>query len=202
MEVASITAQHGTAYDNFAGHVERMMEEAQKLAAPPQNANEQAQAQELEKVFRQLLQMKREAKCRKAALDNVRAQQSQQAPAEQDLSRLYEEQVAEQLSAAAPPGTDERLREFLEQAQGEAAGNGGSDSDIEMEGGDTEKKYKCPMTGYSSWIEDPVRPYAPAPNPPRPPSLVPLFSPLTAPRLGLAGEHAAAIWRACSRGQT
>ena len=120
---------------------------------------EPQQRKDLLALMTDLCKMEQEVACRKQALGVV----SQDADNE-DLSAMYEEEVAKATKKQTMLAKMDCMKKFEKNfGAGGAAAAAGEDSDDDLEveagpGADQDKLYKCPISGYFEWLDDPVRP--------------------------------------------
>jgi hypothetical protein len=117
-----------------------------------QQVGEGAQRKALEGMMMDLVGLEQEAKCRRDALARVGAGAGPPA----GVGEMYNNAVQELRQKCPHAGSHENFVALRGEAT--ASRDDDSDSDIEMEGGDTDRQFKCPLMG--TWLENPVRPCA------------------------------------------
>ena len=121
---------------------------------------EPAQASELRGLMAELCRLQQEAECRNEALNHIKNEGGD------DLGAVYTERVAQALKKRKAVETMPEMKQFSKKlgvaggAAAAAADDDDSDDEIEMQegpGGDQDKEYKCPLSGYFEWLENPMR---------------------------------------------
>jgi hypothetical protein len=179
--VAGMCAQARTKYADFSeSHIEVIQDEVISVGEMYRLTNagdgrakgdlEPQQRQELLNLMTELCQMQQEATCRSKALEAVEvASASRRDQAEVDLEQvdlpaLYQQEVDKAMEKRKPLDQEKYMKHFEKKLGGSgasaAADDEDSDDDIEVEtapGGDPDREFKCPLSGYFQWLEDPVR---------------------------------------------
>jgi hypothetical protein len=156
MEVSNLVAQHTVHYTKFVDeNIAPSMQCAIEVAA---SDAEPGQAQELEKLMVTLVRLEQEANCRAHSLQKVQAAQGS-APDGTDLAQVYEEAVRASLAECAPVDSHSSMQQLRSKVGGDNSDDDGSDLEVDVRGGDDpERQYKCPVSGFMQWLENPVRP--------------------------------------------
>jgi len=121
-------------------------------------ALEPQQRTDLLGLMTELCKLQQEAACRAKALETV-----SQRTDHGDLPALYEEEVSKAMKKQKPLEQVAEMKKFenkLGSGASAAADEEDSDDDLEMEtapGGDPDREFKCPFSGYFVWLEDPMR---------------------------------------------
>jgi hypothetical protein len=176
--VAGMCAQARTKYAEFNdSHLEVIQDEVIAVGEMYRLASagdgrakgdlEPQQRKELLNLMTELCQMQQEAACRSKALEVVEAASAvrrDQVEVEVDLPALYQQEVAKAMEKRKPLEQEKMMKHFEKKLGGTganaAADDEDSDDDIEVEmapGGDQDREFKCPLSGYFQWLEDPVR---------------------------------------------
>jgi hypothetical protein len=117
---------------------------------------EPQQREELQALMTELCKMEQEVECRKKALGVV-SQHADNA----DPGAMYKQELAKETEKQKSLAKMGYMKQFEKSFGAGSAAAAGDDSDDDMEvqgGGDEDKQYKCPISGFFEWLENPVRP--------------------------------------------